>query len=288
MDVALVTGDRPEVAGAVDAPLRAALVERGAQVHTPWWRDPEVDWSAFDVAVVRTTWDYHHARDEFIAWAARVATSTSLWNPPDVLRWNTHKSYLLELEERGAPVVPTAWIAQGDRVELDRLLDARGWPHAVVKPAVSNGSAGLRRTTPEDPAGAQAHLEDAVAAGDVMVQPYLPSVERVGEVSVVAVDGRVTHAVRKRPAEGEFRVQRQFGGGYERLDLDADGAGPAALALWVLEATGHDVLYARVDLLAADDGTWQVAEVELTEPDLYLAVAPEVGAVLAEAIAGRR
>lgn len=294
MDVALVTGGVPEevaaYAAGMDAPLVAALRERGARLHAPTWDDATIDWSAFDVAVVRAAWDYPARRDEFVAWAERAAAATALWNPAEVLRWNTHKSYLIELEERGAPVVPTAWLARGDRADLPTLLASRGWSRAIVKPAVAAGSDGLLRVEPangDGHAAAQEHLDRLLAAGDVMVQPYLDSVEREGELSVVLVDGAATHAVRKIPAAGEFRIQEQFGGRYERVDLDGDGAEAAALGRWILEASGHRYLYARVDLLRDENGAWQLAELEVTEPDLYLGVAPDVGTVLADATLAR-
>ncbi|MTV27120.1 hypothetical protein FTX61_17125 [Nitriliruptoraceae bacterium ZYF776] len=295
MDIALVTGRDEDaavraVAAQADGPLRAALAARGARVHEPVWQD-EVDWRAFDVAVVRTTWDYPQQRDAFVDWAARAGEATALWNPADVLRWNTHKGYLLELEERGAPVVPTAWLAEGDRVDLAELAAARGWRRVVSKPAVASGSDGLHRSDDlADAAAARAaqdHLDVLLADHDVLVQPYLPSVESEGEVSVVLVDGEVSHVVRKRPAAGEYRVQETFGGRYGPLDPDGEGAEPAALARWVVEATGQELLYARVDLLRDDVGTWQLAELEVTEPDLYLGTVPQAADRLADAILAR-
>jgi glutathione synthase/RimK-type ligase-like ATP-grasp enzyme len=285
VQIALVTGGT--AAPDVDAPLVTALRTRGATVHTPSWGDPDVDWTTFDVAVVRTAWDYPERRNAFVDWAARVASATALWNPADVLRWNTHKSYLLELEDRGAPVVPTAWLAAGDRVDLAELLATRDWKRAVVKPAVGNGADGVLRTFDVSDAAAQAHLDRVLDAGDAMVQPYLEAVASHGEVSVVAVDGEVTHVVRKVPAAGDYRVQEDHGGVNERLDLDGDGAEPAALARWVLDAAGHELLFARVDLVQDENAAWQVAELEVTEPDLYLGVAPDVGEVLARAILAR-
>jgi glutathione synthase/RimK-type ligase-like ATP-grasp enzyme len=188
---------------------------RGVPFERPLWSDPAVDWSAYDLAVVRTVWDYTAHRDAFVDWAARVADLTTIENSADVLRWNTHKGYLLELEERGAPVVPTAWLGQGDAVDLADLCAARGWDEVVVKPAVAAGSDGLVRAA--GVAAAHRRAQDAVdallAAGDVMVQPFRRRIVE-GELSLVAVEGRVTHAVRKRPADGEFRVQGRFGGRY--------------------------------------------------------------------------
>lgn len=280
--VAVVTGARSQdQAAEADAPLLDALARAGAQVERPSWRD-DVDWSRFDAAIVRSTWDYADDRDGFVVWAARAGSVTSLWNPPEVLRWNTHKGHLMELEERGAPIVPTAWLGQGDRVTLAALRDARGWDRVVVKPAVANGGDGLWVSDGDD-AAAQRHLDALLVAGDVMVQPLLERVTREGETSVIVIDGEVTHVVRKTPADGELRVQSHRGGTYERVD----DAGAAALGAWVAEATGHELLFARIDLLRADDGAWQVGEVELTEPDLYLRFAPHAADRLAAAVLAR-
>jgi glutathione synthase/RimK-type ligase-like ATP-grasp enzyme len=296
MDIALVTGtaDLPFDVGAVDRPLLTALERRGARLHQPVWHDSTVPWDRFDLALVRTTWDYHHQRDRFVAWAAAAGGSTRLWNPPDVLRWNTHKSYLLELEDRGAPVVPTAWLGQGDTIDLAALLTARDWPTAVVKPAVGASAEGLVRVAVDagdaDPAGrvglpaAQRHLDALLTTGDVLVQPYLEAIEAQGELSVVVIDGEVTHAVRKRPAGGDFRVQEEYGGAAVVEDPDPQ---VAALARWVVDATGVEVLVARVDLLQDGAGSWQLAELELTEPDLFLAAAPAAAERLADAVLAR-
>ncbi len=148
MDIALVTGHAPGFAATIDAPLEAALP--GARRRPSTLRGGTTRRSTgrvSTVAVVRTAWDYPGRRDEFVDWAARVSEATSLWNPADVLRWNTHKSYLLELEERGAPVVPTAWLARGDRVSTRRALAPRlGAAQVVIKPAVATVSDGLLRT----------------------------------------------------------------------------------------------------------------------------------------------
>ncbi|MEX2503871.1 MAG: hypothetical protein WD378_03415 [Egicoccus sp.] len=285
MHVALITAtvEGLDFVADVDAALATALVARGIEVSQPRWDDPDVDWDGIDIAVVRTTWDYPQRRDEFLAWAADVGQRTRLWNPADVLRWNTHKSYLIELEERGAPVVPTAWLGQGDEVVLDDLLRSRGWTRAVVKPAVGAGSSGLALVDLDDP-DAQRHLDRELATGDVLVQPYLAAVETRGELSVVVVDGEVSHAVRKRPTGGDFRIQEEFGGSYEVADLDAD---TTALARWIVEATGHELLFARVDLLEDDFGQPQLVELEATEPDLYLRHVPAAADRVADAVVRR-
>ena len=320
MQLALVTGTGPAFIGSVDGPLVAALGRRGVRVDAPRWDDDAIDWERYDAAVVRTTWDYTGRRDAFVAWAGDVARVTSLWNPADVLRWNTHKSYLIELEERGAPVVPTAWLGQGDDIDLVALLAARGWDRAVLKPTVGAGSDGLARidvhrtdgadapgelapaepVTPPGapvpggvaprrppvlgPAAGQRHLDVLLAAGDVMVQPFLASIETRGELSVIVVDGQVTHAVRKLPTGGDYRIQEEFGGRAERVDPSPE---ETALARWIVDATGAELLVTRVDLVADEVGAPQLAELEATEPDLFLRVVPGAAEPLADAIVRR-
>jgi glutathione synthase/RimK-type ligase-like ATP-grasp enzyme len=286
VDLALVTGTAgPSFMHDLDANLVSALEQRGARVHAPRWNDPEVDWSRFDLAVVRTTWDYPDDRDAFVAWAAEAGEVTALWNPADVLRWNTHKSYLLELEDRGAPVVPTAWLAQGDRVDLAELLASRGWSRAVVKPAVGAGSVGLVRVEPQALEEGQRALDALLADGDAMVQPYLSSIETAGELSVIVLDGEVSHAVRKVPQAGDFRIQEEFGGQAHAVPVDRE---TRQLAAWAVEAAGAQLLYARVDLLEDEVGSPQLAELEATEPDLFFDAVPEAAGRFADAILRRR
>lgn len=284
MDVLLATSrDLPEL-DQDDAPLLAALTSAGIDAGLAVWDDPDVDWAAARIVVVRSTWDYTDRRDEFVAWAEQVAAVTTLQNSADVIRWNTHKGYLMELEERGAPVVPTAWLGQGDRIDLAELLTSRAWKRAVVKPAIDAGSRGLRRvetTDGADLAAGQAHLDHLLANGDVMVQPYLSSIETAGELSVIFIGGEYSHAIRKRPTGGDFRIQIEYGGRYEVEDLDDD---VRDLSAWILEATGHEYLYARVDLVADDTGAPQLAELEVTEPSLYLTQADGAAERLVSAI----
>lgn len=270
--------DEPHVA--------AALAARGVEATEAPWRDAAVDWAAFDAVVIRSTWDYTEDVDGFLAWARRVeAAGTPLHNSAEVVRWNTHKGYLIELEERGAPIVPTAWLGQGDEVELAAVARARGWDGVVAKPAIGAGAEGLLVVEPGgDPAAHQTAFDELLATGDAMVQPYVRSVRDQGELSVVVLDGSVSHAVRKTPSGGEVRTQIEFGAAYTAEEPDADAAG---LAEWLVEVTGHDLLYARVDLLAADDGSWLLGELELVEPALLLAWSDRGADRLADAIVRR-
>jgi glutathione synthase/RimK-type ligase-like ATP-grasp enzyme len=261
-----------------------ALAARGVGVAVDDWRDRGVDWSDASFTMLRSPWDYVERLDEFLAWADHVATVSALWNPIALIRQNTHKSYLLELAAAGAPVVPTVLLLQGSAASLDGIADAQGWNSVVVKPAVAVGGRGAGRFEVGDPSG-QAHLDALLPVSDVLVQQYAPAVTEDGEYSVVLVEGVVTHAVRKRPKAGDFRIHERYGGALEPLTPSAP---LSELAPRVVAALPTAALYARVDVVELA-GRLHVLEVEVTEPRLYLELAPPaatdrlVAAILARA-----
>lgn len=265
-----------------DAPLLDALAERGVPVRILAWDDPSVDWSAAALVVVRSTWDYVPRREEFVAWAHRVDAATTLWNPADVLAWNTDKRYLRRMADAGIPTVPTRWLSRGAEVSLAEVLDEAGWQQAVVKPAVSASAKGTVRLRRREARRAQPHLDGLLAEGDVLVQPYLDRIETVGEVSVLWIDGAVTHAVRKRPRPGDFRVQEEFGGTEEPVALDP---GLATAADEAIVHVGPGCRYARVDLVEGPAGERWLLELELVEPQLFLRASPAAAERFADAIA---
>jgi glutathione synthase/RimK-type ligase-like ATP-grasp enzyme len=258
-----------------DRLLADALRALGVEVAAPVWDDAAVEWGAFDLVLVRSPWDYHLKRDAFLAWTRSVAAVTELRNPAHVVAWNTDKTYLRSLAERGVPTVPTEWVARGTAAPaLATLLAARGWERgeAVVKPTVGLGSSGLLRIPAGDPDGAGArHLAELVADGDAMVQPFLPSLQEEGELSLLFCAGELSHAVRKRPVPGEFRVQPEFGA---TATAEQPSAAQVDVARRALACAGETLDYARVDLVADGDGAPLVMELELVEPTLYLEGAP--------------
>ena len=284
MHVALATTTDLEIMDQDDDVLGAALERAGASYAMAVWDDPWVDWSTFDVVVIRSTWDYTSRRDEFVAWAAAVEEAGALLcNSAEVVRWNTHKGYLIELEERGAPIVPTAWLGKGDEADLAELAASRRWAGVVAKPVVAAGSEGLLVAT-GDLADHQTAFDALLAEHDVMVQPLLKKIRTDGELSLICIDGEFSHAIRKVPASGDIRSQVEFGGHYSAVDPEDD---LIALAEWLVEATGHDLLYARVDLMPEDDGAWVLGELEATEPALYLDHAEGAADRMAAAILAR-
>jgi glutathione synthase/RimK-type ligase-like ATP-grasp enzyme len=255
------------------------LAERGVQAEWVAWDDPSADWSRFDHIWIRSTWNYTEDHTGFLDWVDAVAAHAALWNPADVVSWNSHKSYLLDLEARGVDVVPTVLVRSDESLALDRVLDERSWTDAVVKPAVSVGAIGASRVRRDEAVG---WTPDG-ALGDLLVQPMMAGVAR-GETSMIAVEGEVTHAVRKVPAAGDFRVHVEYGG-----EEHAHEPSPAELdlATRALDAVGERLLYARVDCVDSAEGP-RLMELELIEPSLFLPLAPtRVHGVLADAVAAR-
>jgi len=280
-DVHLVTGAWP-VPDTETPRVLEALRARDLDAEIVDWRDASVDWAAARVTIVRSPWNYVAHLDEFVGWVDRVDAVSALWNPAAVVKWNLHKSYLLELQAAGAPIVPTVLLTRSSAASFDAVLDAQGWTAAVVKPAVSVGAIGAGRFVSGDP-DAQSHLDAALVDGDVLVQQYAASVEDSGEVSVVVIDGRVTHAVRKWPALGDYRIHPQYGGTSEIVN---PGAALVDLTDRLLATLPGPVLYARVDVVDIA-GSWHLMELEVVEPRLWLEAGADVVEAFADAIARR-
>ena len=282
MRIALVTYRRLPDLDPDDRPLAAVLAGRGHQVAAALWDDGAVDWSSFDAAVLRSTWDYFHRRGEFLAWAARAGAATRLWNPLDLVRWNSHKSYLVELRRRGAVVIPTEIVSAGSTLDLRARMAAHGWTRAVLKPAVSADAYGTILADRSGMAAAQAHADALLAERDVMIQPYFESVEEPGERCLVHIGGRFSHAVRKR---SHFLGGRHAGPEGVPVEAEADERAEAARVLRLAGAEG--ALYARVDLARDEGGRPCLMELELVEPTLFFLCAPAAAERMADALEAR-
>ena len=283
MRLALATCERPPVPDADAERLIPALAERGIEAELVAWSAEGTDWDAYELVMISSTWDYHERLDEFLGWLRRTGETTRVVNPPSLIEWNVDKAYLRELAEAGVPIVPTVWVDSESAGAAVREAVERGWEELVVKPTVDLGAARLTRT---DLLGARRAM--AAIEGAAMVQPFLDSLTEEGELSLVYLGGELSHTIRKRPAEGDFRVQEQYGGRYEAAEpgAEADEIGIAAMELVRARLGGQAPLYGRVDLVRDPDGALCVAELELTEPSLFLHVVGEAEtARLAELIA---
>jgi len=252
--------------------LRDALIARGIDAQPAVWSDESIDWSQFNLVILRSVWDYteHHAR--FLEWAARVSAVTRLLNSVDVITWNSDKRYLRDLAAAGIPVVPTFFV-EPDAPAWEVPADCTDF---VVKPAVSAGSKDTARYGADDSRdAADAHVNYLLADGrTVMIQPYLNAVDTAGETAVIFMGGEFSHSIRKGamlPTRGE---QPEHNNGYVAEEITSRTPSDAELALArrVLAAYpgGADqLLYARVDLIPDAQGNPMLIEFEVTEPSLF-------------------
>jgi hypothetical protein len=239
-----------------EAPLAKALAAGGFDAALVAWDDPHVDWDAPVPTILRSTWNYALQLPAFLAWVDRVANVAPLWNPPEIVRANVYKRYLLELAARGVPVVATTLVQPGETMTVTERI--------VIKPEVGAASLDTRVFEPgEDPS---AHLARIHARCAAMVQPYVASVHDYGERSMIWIDGELTHAIRKTP---------RFSGDDERVDGPfAIANDERAVALAAIDPYADRCLYGRVDLARDAAGRPMVMELELVEPSLFFARYP--------------
>jgi hypothetical protein len=270
-------------------PLVAALERVGATVATPCWDDAAVDWSSFDLAVLRSTWNYVERIDEFRAWTRRCSQQTRLFNPPEVVNWNTDKHYLAHLHRAGVPVVPSRFVEPGEdpRAALqDFLTGAAGslsagravpFDQFVIKPSIGAGSRDTARYRCADAERALAHLSRLVVdeRRSALLQPYLASVDEVGETALYYLGGKASHAIRKGPL---LRLDSALVAGLfapEEITARQPGVDEHALAAAAYAAIPFDApLYARIDMIRDDRGAPVILELEMTEPSMFFDHAP--------------
>ena len=262
-----------------DLPLVDALRATGLDPVAEVWTAPSVDWSAYDAVLLRSVWDYHVRYDEFTEWLSQVdKAGVPVFNDSGLVRWNGDKQYLVEIRERGVAIVPSQIAAGACLREVVAGLDGQ---EIVIKPTVSAAALHTVRGVAgsDELSRAMDDLPDTV----YLVQPFLSEILTDGEWSLMFIDGEFTHAVVKRPAAGDYRVQVMFGG-----EATVTDPSPAVLesARTALAAAGSPPLYARVDGVVVN-GRFLLMELELIEPYLFLPEFPEATEKLAAAVAKR-
>jgi glutathione synthase/RimK-type ligase-like ATP-grasp enzyme len=275
-----------------DQLLLPCLTELGVTPVPAVWDEDAVDWASFDLVVIRNTWNYSDRRDEFLAWCDRVETRTRLLNPAAIVRWDSDKRYLRDLEAAGLPIVPTVFIGPDD----DRAdwAPPAGCTDFVVKPTVSVGSRDTMRYSVDGPHDeAQALIDLILSQGrTVMIQPYLDAVDDEGETALLFFGGMLSHAIRKGQMLRRGVSGAKVAGLFVQEDIRARTPSPAQIAM------AHDVmanvpgppgqlLFGRVDLIPDAAGDPVLLELELIEPSLFFAHDPGAARRLAEAIVRR-
>lgn len=256
--------------------LRPAFEALDLKVEDVCWDDAKVDWASFDAAIIGTTWDYWDRLEEFLATLERIGSQTALFNPAALVRWNSRKTYLRDLEAKGARLIPTLWIDRCGPAEVEAAFAELGAETVVFKRQVGAGAKDQHKLNRGDAIPEMKH--------PMMAQPFLPMIQTEGELSFIFIDGAFSHALVKRAQPGDYRIQSSYGGREEVLHPSADDL---AAAHAILGALGEAPLYGRVDMLRGEDGGLLLMELEVIEPYLYPKEGQELGERMAEAVAKR-
>lgn len=256
--------------------LNAGLAGR-AELTAIDWRAPLEMLAKFDIAYLGTPWDYTEAKDEFLTRLdALEAAGVKVCNPAEVIRWNADKLYLRELEQRGARSIPTLWPESAGPAEVEAAFAHFSCDRVVVKRRVGAGAIGQDSFMRGSPPPADWRIDQPA-----MIQPFLPAIQHEGELSFIFVSGQLSHALIKRAAQGDYRIQSLYGGTEVPLDpTPTDRA--AAEAVMAMLPFEQPPLYARIDMVRLECGALAVIEAELIEPYLYPEQGPEFGLKLAE------
>lgn len=246
-------------------------------VFRPWTDTGNL--SGFDLILPLLAWGYQRDCPAWFALLDRLGF-LPVANPAAVLRWNSDKAYLAELEAEGVAIVPTLLREAISDASLDSAREIFGTPKLVVKPPISGGADGTFLIGPSDP------LPPEAAGQRMLVQPYLPAIASEGEYSLFYFGGAYSHAISKHPAGGDFRVQEQFGGIERSIDapLEARALAEAALSATQKLMACDALAYSRIDMLRDEEGAMRLMELELIEPSLFLAHAADGGRAFAKAI----
>ncbi len=278
MDISLVTYDGLPDLDPDDRLLTDELIKREHKVSACIWDDDSIDWSKFDIAIVRSAWNYHLKLDQFHSWMDRIAPQTALFNSPKMMKWNSHKTYLRELAAANLPVVETLWVEKGGQGTA--VFDELDWQTVIVKPAVGLATFGVKKFTLDADGRKQAakHTNALAETDAVMIQPFLAAVDDHGERALTFLGGEFSHTVRK----SSFQALAPAGlAGESSVASDPE---EVAVAKQVIDYLWETPLYARVDLVRDPDGKPVVLELELVEPSLFLSFHPPAATRFADVL----
>lgn len=255
-----------------DQVLLDFLKKKGLTISREIWNDPLVNWADYDLAILKSPWDYFDRISEFYTWLNKLEDlDLRLLNPSKVVKWNSDKHYLSEIAASGLRVTPTIYLEKDDKPDLFECFSTLRTETLIIKPCISGGSKNTIKVKAETLEELSPQIHGYLAEEAYMVQPFLSEIESCGEWSFLFFGGKFSHSLLKKAKPGDFRVQHYLGGSIH--------AEPAPVHL--LEAAqkyadkfAKDCLYARVDGVEVN-GEFMLMELELIEPFLFMFTNPD-------------
>lgn len=231
------------------------------------WKNKKIIWSNYDAVIVRSTWDYQDSPEDFINVLEKINKSTHLENDFDLMKWNMNKRYLFDLEQNGVKIVDTIWEKSFDPKTAAEYFIRFNTDEIIIKPNISANADNTFRLTRERLVSNLSKLEQVFSKREFMVQPFLKSIIEEGEYSLFFFDGKISHAVLKKPKENDFRVQEEHGGDIQPINAPQN---IISVAESIIRKLSTIPLYGRVDLVRTPRNDFALMELELIEPSLYL------------------
>ena len=250
-----------------DLALQATLIARGCTVEIVAWDNRSYNFSQVKLAIIRSCWDYDERLEEFLIAMAEIKETCILLNSWEMIHTNSNKYYLQDLKANGIPIVPTVFIK--DSAQILSALNSFTTKQVVVKPVISASGRNTYRFYRAERGLITEKVEELLKFKDVMIQPYLNTIESKGEKSTVVIDGQIVYTMLKKPATGNFLVHIHHGGKYVKDQADIKDQ---SFIRQVLNALPELPLYLRIDYLFDSAGNPLLLELELIEPNLYLSV----------------
>ena len=252
--------------------LTRGFEAQGFQASPVIWSDPNIDWNQFDIALIRSTWDYLDASEHFLNVLSKIESSScKLFNPLSAVRWNMDKHYLMDLEKQGISIIPTSIASHVELATLHKRFVENQWHTVILKPAIGLAASNTYRV----PLHALENTLTKIRAGqpfsEYLIQPFIENIITEGEWSFIYFNGQLSHVLLKKPAPNDYRVQGIYGGTIQPFEPRPRDLLQAAL---VLDRLPSDILYARLDFVRFN-GQLSVMEVELIEPIFSFNLVPE-------------
>ena len=256
-----------------------ALRSQGLKAEKKDWADPDFDWSSTRSVIFRTTWDYFERYSEFAPWLLEISKKCILLNSAEIINWNIDKHYLRDLENNGLNIAPSHFLKKGSKSTIKSLFVTTGWSEAVLKPTISGAARHTYRLTPSNASENEEILVELLQNEDMIFQEFLKDIVDFGEISLMFMGGKYTHAVRKIAKQGDFRVQDDHGG---TVEVHKASMEEIEFGLASLEACPYKTAYARIDIVKDNQGKLSLCELELIEPELWFRNFPPAATKLAE------
>lgn len=245
-----------------------AMAALGWQSEAVAWRDPSIEWNDYDAVYICTPWDYPQHADEFLRVLETINDSSArLVNQLSLVYWSLSKTYLRDLEDKGAAIVPSIWFDDIDVSGISQWFEALDSDTLVIKPDVGGNATDtfvLRNPLPEELTD---RLAQTFQKRPFLVQPFITKIQTEGEFSLFFFNGEYSHAIQKIPKPGDFRVQEEHGSDIRSVKPTQDLIDTAQQVLALVDP---QPVYVRADFVRDDDDTFLLMELELIEPSLYL------------------